>query len=45
MTQSPAEEARQFLAANPDVRQIEVIVTAASGAERGTILTRSLIPL
>lgn len=40
MSQSPAEEARQFLAANPDVRQIEVIVTDASGAARGKILTR-----
>jgi glutamine synthetase len=36
----PAEPARQFLAANPDVRQVEVIVTDISGAARGKILHR-----
>jgi len=39
MSQS-ADEAHQFLAANPDVRQIEVVVTDASGAARGKILQR-----
>lgn len=39
MTQS-AEEARQFLAANPQVRQIEAIVTDISGVARGKVLRR-----
>jgi glutamine synthetase len=36
-----AEEARRFLAAHPDIRQIEVIVTDASGAARGKMIERT----
>jgi len=37
----PVDEARDFLAANPDIRRIEAVLTDASGAARGKVLTRS----
>ena len=36
----PADEARRFLAAHPDIRQIEAFLTDASGVARGKILRR-----